>query len=54
LRGSRFRTSPVRLYVSSDNISSLRVAVKASHRREESGAMLDPEGVAGDLVFIAP
>jgi RimJ/RimL family protein N-acetyltransferase len=46
--------SPVRLYVANDNIASQRVALKASYRRDERGAILDPEGVAGDLVFIAP
>jgi hypothetical protein len=36
-----------------DNIASQRVAFKGSYRCEESGAVLDPEGVTGDLVFIA-
>jgi Acetyltransferases, including N-acetylases of ribosomal proteins len=44
--------TPVRLYVAPDNVASQRVALNAGYRVDENAAILDPEGVAGDFVYV--
>jgi RimJ/RimL family protein N-acetyltransferase len=44
--------TPIRLYVAPDNVASQRAAVKARYRLVENAAILDPEGVPGDLVYV--
>ena len=45
---------PIRLYIYPDNRASQRAASKAGYTRTSDDAIVDPEGIDGDLVYITP